>query len=113
VLCLVGCSASGLPATTDPDRLAVREFLRNDLSEPQWEEVEWWGGREGISVFTRVCRMKYRCLTPRGRIMMDDVFVLDHYQGENLPDKRKVERLGHQHLWMFQLNNFWDKPPKS
>lgn len=70
MLCLVGCSASGLPATTDPDRLAVREFLRNDLSEPQWEEVEWWGGREGISVFTRVCRMKYRCLTPRGRIMM-------------------------------------------
>ena len=46
LLCFVpflACSqTTELPKADNADRVAVRNFLKENLDNPEWEEVRWW-----------------------------------------------------------------------
>jgi hypothetical protein len=97
----------GLSYTTDPDRLAVRAYLRNNLGEPKWEEVEWWPARRWKGDGNhRICRLKYRVMTPLGRIMRDDVFWC---KGAKTSQMDEAWQNAYVSQW---ADAFWGEPQK-
>lgn len=80
--------------TTDPDLRAVRDYLKNNLNSPNWEEVQWWPARpcnlpDSYLGKCKLCRLKYRENNGPLWVMHDDIFAIENGQLERLPFSRK------------------------
>jgi len=70
----------------DPDRAAVRAWLKENLNVPDWEEVRWWPARDIVNYEDdlnmnpraskpfRLCRLKYRAKNAVGATEIYDQF---------------------------------------
>jgi len=109
---VVGAIAALLPHT-DPDLVAVRAWLKENLNVPEWEEIRWWP-RHDMSKWYRdsspdidwskappaepifLCRLKYRSKNEQGAtVLFDDTFEIKngrafkyhiHFGGSLFPD---------------------------
>lgn len=95
-------------AKIDPDRQAVRAWLKENLGEPEWEEVRWWGPVPDQERGYNLMRLKYRA-GPRGnRLNIDAVFAVKNgeavllnghdieYWSRNLLDDPELENRNKQ-----------------
>jgi hypothetical protein len=109
---VVDAIAALLPHT-DPDLVAVRAWLKENLNVPEWEEIRWWPRRD-MSKWYRdsspdidwskappaepifLCRLKYRSKNEQGAtVLFDDAFEIKngrafkyhiHFGGSLFPD---------------------------
>lgn len=77
------------PPTSDPDRIAVRKWLAENLNSPTWTEVRWWpvvrGPKCSISGIP-VCRIKVRYNGPFGPVLDDLHLYVDKDGVRPMPD---------------------------
>ena len=82
----------GGPMLVDPDRAAVRKYLRENLGNPEWEKIRWWPAveapkRSDVPIrCTRICMLKYRAEMPLlGKVVCTDMFGLADGKATKLP----------------------------
>lgn len=87
---VAGCGANTRLDIADPEIGPVREWLKENLDQPRWEETVWYKPYpiHGETPPTMVCRIKVRTPSPDGDLQVVDKILL--VQGDDVEEGSEI-----------------------
>lgn len=87
---LAGCDSNTRLDIADPEIGPVREWLKENLDQPRWEETVWYKPYKlhGENPPVVVCRIKVRTPSPDGALQVVDKILL--VQGDDVKEGNEI-----------------------